>query len=172
MCKKTSKIRTGFTIVELMVTVLLSMIILLAIAVVLVHSQQGWKKMYSRIYSDVVTDAYCARTAFDSIVRKATIKSHLTDGTYLEVYYYEDLNSINPDRYAQFYLSNGDLDIAFGYLQAGTFNKQPSSEIKKIASNVTSCTFSTDGTCAKMDLTLSNNKESMALLCSATMHNE
>ena len=61
--------RPGFTLVELMITMVIMVIVISAIGVVLFDSQRGWNFMYNRLYSDVVADSYVARKKFDAVMR-------------------------------------------------------------------------------------------------------
>ena len=73
---KTKKTK-GFTLVELMITALAAVIVIAGAGIILIDSQRGWNKMYNRVHGDVTTDAYVARRAFDTAVRKSTISRSL-----------------------------------------------------------------------------------------------
>ena len=68
MIRKSPRFRTGFTLVELMITTVIMIIVGLVIGAVLVDGQIGWNTMYEHIHSDVVTDGYVARKKFDKSV--------------------------------------------------------------------------------------------------------
>ncbi len=57
MPKKKLTIQRGFTITELMVTVMISTIVMFGIGFMVVDSQRGWNRMYNRVYSDIVPTA-------------------------------------------------------------------------------------------------------------------
>ena len=170
--------KNGFTLIELMVTVAISTIVLLALAVTLIENQKSWSRMFARVNSDVITDAYVAQRAFDSIVRKSTIKSP-DYGSGLEsatLYYYNDPNtSVALDRYAIFALTEDErLEVTYG--TAG-FNLsgylEPKSVINSVtlARNVKSASFSVAGASLEMFLALDNDEQSTTLTCSAFRHN-
>ena len=119
MPKQRFNLKAGLTTVELMVAFAIGIIIFAGVTILLVDSQRGWNRMYSRLYSDVVTDSFIVRKTFDSIVRKsASAYSSIDDeGSWLEVCYYADEFSAVPDLYARFYESDGDLNIEYGTLE-------------------------------------------------------
>ena len=116
----------GFTLVELMITTSIMLIVGLAIGVVIVDGQSGWSFMYDRINSDVVTDGYVARKKFDAVIRDASREKVLLDsaGSWVEVYYYSTLSSAIVDRYARFYVADGDLNFEYGQLQPPSRTKK------------------------------------------------
>jgi len=176
--KKKLAIHRGFTITELMVTVMLAVIIMCGISFMMVDSQQGWHRMYNSIYSDVITDSYVARKAFDAVVRKASSEKLLLaeDGTWLEVYYYADANAPSPDRYARFYYSEssqtetgaeGQLNIEHGRVEP-----RETLNIQTVCGNVSSCVFKAAGRSAQMILTLDNGQQTITVVSSSVMHNQ
>lgn len=176
MSKKKLKTRPGFTLAELAVTTVIAGIVISGIGIILVDSQRGWNKMYSRIYSDVVTDSYVARRAFDSVIRKASGEKFLLseDGDWVEVCYYADSGSTAVDRYARFYyieevdgVETGRLNVEYGKL-----NPRETLTIQTVCENVTSCVFKGTGRSAQMILTLDDGSQTVAVTSSALMHNQ
>lgn len=169
MSKKKLKSRCGFTLIELMIGTVLVLIVVSAIGAVLVDSQRGWHAMYNRIYSDVVTDSYAARRAFDSVVRRASREKFLIDvnGSWLEVYYYASASSTVLDRYARFSVNGADLNIEYG-----TLDPKQTLNTETICSNVSTCVFRTAGRSAQMILVLDNGSQTASVTTSAVMHNQ
>lgn len=165
--------RKGFTLTELMLTITIATIVIIGIGVVLADNLRGWNRMYNRVYSDVVTDGYVAKKAFDAVVRKATSKRCEldTNGQFVEVYYYQDFSSTEPDRYAIFYINGQELLVNYGPLEAGTGNTLSPSSTVKLARNVRSVNFSVTGACVKMVLELDNSSEAITVTSSAIRHN-
>jgi len=163
----------GFTLVELMVTMLIAVIAVIAMSGVLADSQRGWNKMYNRIYSDVVVDAHVARRAFDRVCRKAINGNYIVggNGEFVEVYGYEDWNADDPDSYARFYIDQQKLMLEDGYLEEGAWNHASTWSTVTLANNVQGIDFSVTGDSVKMVLNLDNGKESLAVTCSAVRHN-
>ena len=165
--KRTAKLK-GFSLIELIVTTVIAVIVLLGIAVVLVDSHRSWIAMYNRTYSDVVTDGHIARRMFDAVVRKASREDILLDeaGTWIEVHYYQDSNSVELDRYARFYLSGDELKVEYG-------NLDPGEELstQTVCSNVSSCIFMATGTSVQMVLRLDNGSQAATVMSSAATHN-
>jgi hypothetical protein len=107
--------RSGITLVELMITVLAAIILIIGISSILAAGHKNYWTMFHRINSEVVRNAYEARSIFDRIVRQSSIRRYnppsvgLTGSNELYVYYYstpQDVNILDPDRYARFYLNN------------------------------------------------------------------
>jgi hypothetical protein len=159
----------GFTIVELMIATLACIIVTVVVGIILADGQRGWNKMFTRTYSDVVTDGYVARKSFDLVVRNASRERFEVDalGDWLEVYYYSDLTQPDPDCYARLYVSGSQLT-----LERGQIEPRATTTVDPVCSNVSDCAFSRVGRSAQMILTLDNGSESATITCSAVMHNE
>jgi prepilin-type N-terminal cleavage/methylation domain-containing protein len=169
MRKKKFTAQGGFTLIELMIATVLGAIVILGVSVMLADGQRGWQTMYARIQSDVVTDSYAARRTFDAIMRKASKKKVLSDdtGSWIEVYYYADADSTSADRYARFYVADGDLNLEYGKL-----NPKETVTVQTICSNVSNCVFETTGYSAQMILSLDNGSQAIDVVSSAVLHNE
>lgn len=169
MVKNKVKGRQGFTLIELMIASVLAIFILFAVAVVIADSQRGWNTMYNRIHSEAASDGYVARKTFDQVVRNASQRTILLDsnGAWVEVYYYSDANSIDPDLYAHFYTSNSAL-----YLERGIKTPKETLTTQTICRNVDSCVFKTAGNSVQMMLTLDDGEQRIKVITSAYMHNE
>lgn len=159
----------GFTIAELMIAILVSVIVVGAIAVVLVDGMRGWNRMYSHVYADVVTDSHVARKMFEAEIRKASRERLLVgaDGNWLEVYQYADSSSTEPDRYVRFYTSDGDLNAEYGIVEP-----RETLRVQTVCSNLTGCAFLGQGCSAQMLLTLADASQTVTSVASAVMHNQ
>lgn len=171
---KTVKNGRGLTLIELMITIMVASIVMLSIGLVLVDNQRGYSRMYGRVLGEVVTDAYVARRAFDTTCRKSSAKRYKLglDGDFIEVYYYQDVNSPDIDRYANFYQKGEGLMVNYGVVDAGTWNIQPASSTVRLARNVRNVKFSADACSVRMVLRLDNGSEAMTVATSAVRHNE
>ena len=169
MIKKRPRASWGFTIVELMITMVVMVIILLAIGVVIVDGQHGWNVTYDRIHSDVITDGYVARKKFDSVIRSASREKFVLDGAgdWIEVYYYASDESTVVDRYARFYMADGDLNFEYGQLEP-----RETLGVETVCGNVSDCTFKMVGRSAQMILTLDNGTQTNTIVSSAVTHNK
>ncbi len=158
----------GFTLVELMITVVVMIIVASAIGVVIVDNQRGWSNMYGRINSDVVTDGYVARKKFDAVIRNASSEKIVLDdtGNWIEVYYYASGASTVVDRYVRFYEADGDLNVEYGKL-----DPKVTSSVETVCGNVSNCTFRQVGRSAQMILTLDNEEQTNTIVTSAVTHN-
>ncbi len=161
-------LKTGLTTLELVVAFTVGIMIFAGVAVLLVDSQRGWNRMYSRLNSDAVTDSFIVRKTFDSTVRKSASAycSIDDDGSWLEVCYYADEFSLVPDRYARFYETDGDLNIEYG-----TLNPKATASVQTVCSNVADCLFKRIGTSAQMILTTEEDSQHITTITSAVMHN-
>ena len=171
--KKKLTAQGGFTLVELMISMVFAGMVLFGVGVTLVDSQRGWNFMYNRVYSDVVTDGYAARKMFDAVIRKASGARFLLDetGRWIEVYYYQDDDSTVLDRYARFYYDGGGGNGGQLNIEYGKLNPKETLSIKTICSNVSGCFFEGTGRSAQMILTLDNGSQTVAVTSSAVMHN-
>ena len=165
--------RRGLTLTELVITMLIVVIAILAVSGVLADSHRGWNRMYNRVYSGVVTDAHFARRAFDRVCRKAINGNYIVGsvGEFIEVYGYDNWASEKPDTYARFYIDQQKLILEEGSLEEGTFNHTTVLSSVTLANNVQGVDFSRTGDSVKMILDLDNGKESLTVTCSAVRHN-
>jgi hypothetical protein len=114
MMIKKENFRIGVTLIELMIAILAGIILLVGITGILAAGHKNFWTMYRRTTSDVVRNAYEAKSIFDTITRKSSIRRcdlfGLRNGSYdqIYVYYYATPNNMAitvPDRYAHFYLN-------------------------------------------------------------------
>jgi prepilin-type N-terminal cleavage/methylation domain-containing protein len=158
----------GFTLIELIIAMAASMIVMLGVAVVLADSQKSWHTMFNRAFSDVVGDSNVAGRKFKAIIRKASRNGFIVDdnGKGIEVYYYNDEDSTDVDRYAHFYELDGDLNLELGKL-----NPRETLEVQTISGNVSECFFTAAGRSAQMVLTLDNDSRKITTVSCAFLHN-
>jgi len=167
----------GFTLVELMVAMLISIIVLLGVGGVLADAVKGWNQMYDRVNGGIIVDAYVASNTFDSVVRKCTYVRPSTDCSAQDVYvyYYSNLTSAVLDKYARFYQDDNTLQVEYGDYDAEEDEEGARTPVTTniLANNVTAVNFSiTPGSAAvKMVLTLDDTKHSITVACSAIRHN-
>lgn len=160
--------KNGLTLVELVITMTISTVVLLAVGILLVDGQRGWQQMYHRTNSNVVGEGFVAQKTFDRVIRKASRDHFLVDpsGQWVEVYYYQDSTSLTPDRYALFYVSNQNLKVEYG-----TLDPKTAVETQTLCSAVSSCRFQASSGSVQMALTLDNQVHSISVFTSAIMHN-
>lgn len=171
MSEKRNKSRKGFTLVELVTTIVIASIVVSAICILLADGQRGWRIMYNHIYSDVVNDGYVARRKFDAIMRKASWQKFAFDDInyrWIEIYYYQDTNSTVLDRYAKFEF---DSDLGELNFEEGILDPLQTVNIQTLCGNVSDCVFTVDGRSAQMILNLDNGTQSVTITSSAVMHN-
>jgi prepilin-type N-terminal cleavage/methylation domain-containing protein len=158
----------GFTLVELMISAAIVAIVGFAIGVVIVDGQNSWSTQYERMNSDVVTDGYVVKKKFDAVIRNAS-RSRLAlagDGSWIEVYSYADASSVTVDRYARFYVTDGNLNLEIGQLSPSEVIS-----VETLCENVSECTFKQAGTSAQMTLTLDDGIQANTIVTSAVAHN-
>ena len=169
--KSKLKVRPGFTLTELAVTMVITIVVMLAIGITLAGSVRGWQTAYGRAFSDVAMESYSARRAFDSIIRKACRQvlpnPFPPEGSdWVEVHYYSTYLSGFPDRYARFYLEDGKLKLDYGIIGA------PRLGTTIVCSSVDSCVFNNGpGRSIEMLVKLNNGTQSATIVSSAVMHN-
>ncbi|MHC4758440.1 MAG: hypothetical protein ACYTE8_07260 [Planctomycetota bacterium] len=165
------KKRTGLTLVELVLVAAMGVIVVFSTGIVLVDNQRGWTNTYNRVNSGVVVDGYAAKSAFDAVVRKSSIEARVPeigfDNDYVELYYYDSIDSTVPDRYARFYLTDDEaLKVAYGELsEEGEIQEEDS--IVTLAENVTYTYFTVNGGSVQMMLNLDDGKQVLELRTSA-----
>ena len=172
MEKKKLISQSGFTITELMVTAFISVIVIFSVGILLADGQRGWNDMYNRVHGDVATDSYVARSVFDRVIRKARKDRFLLDdnGDWIKVYYYENNDSTDIDRYALLFENDGKLDIEYGEVNS-ELNSELILAVDTICNNVSDCIFTKAGRSAQMILTLHDDAHTITTISSAFMHN-
>lgn len=160
----------GITLVETMVAAAVSTIALLAMSGLMADTQKGFNKTYDRVNCDVANDALVIRKIFSKTIRPAVTDDSLSfvsfDGTEIEVQYYSDNEVSMPDRYAKFYLADGELILEHGVVDpAETLTAQA------VCENVSDVKFNINGNAAQMFLTLDDGENSEIIKAAAVMHN-
>ena len=158
----------GFTIVELMISMVVMIIASFAIGAVIVDGQNSWTSMYNKIHSDIVTDGFVAVKRFDSVIRKASNeKIFIRDNnSSVEVYYFSSDTATSVDRYMRFYQAGNNLNLEYGDLDS-----KSAIDIETICENVSSCTFNNTGQAIQMILVLDNGTKKNTIITSAVAHN-
>ena len=169
MIKEKPRKPRGFTLVELMISMVIMVVVGLAIGVVIVDGQSTWSDMYDHINSDVVADGYVARKKFDVVMRNASRERILLGGAgeWVEVYYYANDSSTTVDRYARFYTASGDLNFEYGQLYP-----RSTLGVETVCENVIGCTFRSVGQSVQMILTLDNGTQANTVVSSAVAQNQ
>ena len=166
--------RRGLTVIEMAVAMTLTLLTLLAVSNVLSDNQNSWNLMYNRTFSEVVNGGHTAKRIFDSIIRKSSTKelSIDTNGSWVEVHYYNNDASTFLDRYAKFYRSGSTLCLEWGWLNpSNTSDPRGASGSEIICRNVTNCVFKQSGKSVHMMLTLNGGSENLVIGSSAILHN-
>ncbi len=168
MIKSKLTVQNGFSSIELVVTIAITVIPILVVGFILVDSNRGWHDMYDRIHSDVAEGSYVAAKKFDALVRRASKDTVLLDGDgkWVEVYYRQDGDSTVVDRYAFFYVAGGNLMVEYGQLYPrATLTTQI------VCKNVSDCVFKQVGQSIQMVLKLDDGTHANSVVSSAVMHN-
>jgi hypothetical protein len=191
---KNNNFRVGVTLIELVVTIIAAVILLLGITGILAAGHKNFKTMFKRTSEGVVPDAYAARRAFDTVVRKASIKRYdpstvnITPSSFIYVYYYSNPQNFNievPDRYAHFYQNGTQLILEQGNVpdfNANVSDLPAPTSTYILADNVYSVNFSVFMYSVKMSLILdseiitenTNKLETlkMSVTSTAVLHND
>jgi prepilin-type N-terminal cleavage/methylation domain-containing protein len=178
--RRGQRVRSGLTLIEMMVAMLASAVMLLAVTGILAGNHKQWNQTYDRVYGNVVTEAYVTRQTFDRIVREASaywctpmyaVSSSLTLYLYTNI---QNMATTPPlNRYATFSLRGTDLVLEEGPLTgwgptavAGT----PDST-QVLAHHVTEAKFWRSGPCVHMALVIDDGKIDMPVTMTATRYN-
>ncbi|MHC5083046.1 MAG: PulJ/GspJ family protein [Planctomycetota bacterium] len=174
--KKTHFKQNGFTLVELLTTIVICSIVVLAAGVMLVDSHRGWLDSYAKVHGGAANDAKMVQTAFERIIRKSSRSKYLFDGQDdLTVYYYKHwLNSTELDRYARFYRSSDNPSEM--YLVHGVINDDDDDDgvlsRVRLASHVTDLEFLPTSGGVEIKLALDDGREVTTVMTTAILHNE
>jgi len=168
MARKRVTAQYGFTLIELIIALAASLVVMLGVAAVLAKSQESWRQLYTRAFSDIVGDSNVAGKKFNAVIRKASQDGFVLDGNGngIEVYYYNDEDSAIVDRYAHFYVLEGDLN-----LELGNLDPRETLEVQTVCGNVSECFFTVAGRSAQMILTLDDGSRTITTVACAFMHN-
>jgi len=71
MCIDSRKFRRGVTVVELVITIAVASVLVLAVGVLLVSGQRAWQRTYNSAHKQIKDDALNVMTTFASVGRKA-----------------------------------------------------------------------------------------------------
>ena len=178
MLKKAVTNPKGLTLIELIIAMVVTATVVLGISIILADGQRNWQRMYDDLNAEIITDSYAARIAFDSVVRKSSREKYLlaNDGSWVEVYYYEDSSSSSVDRYARFYCEgieslDGQLKVEYGRWNPTDTNPKSPINIQTICSNVSSCVFKGAGQSVQMILTLDDGERTINVVTAAVLNN-
>ena len=167
-----NKKHSGFTLLELMITIIIASIVMLGLGTALVDGHRGYEQLRKRIHSEVVQDAYVSRIAFDAIARKATTQKYDLDEVghrWVKLYYFSDPNVADIDRSAKFAFDVSKEELTVTYHDEK--NNSPLGS-QTLATTVQDAWFDMPSVCAQMQLELDNGKESLIVTCSSIRHNE
>lgn len=164
--------KTGFTLVELMVTIIISAMLVLTIGIVMLDTQRGWLDTYAKVHGGAADDAAMAKVAFDRIVRKSSLSAYqLPASDDLTVYYYSDWeNSLTLDRSARLYRSS--VNPSELYVEHTALDTGDSLSSVRLASNVSDLEFLPVSGGFTMKLTLDDGREQTTVVSTAILHNE
>lgn len=166
--------RRGLTLMELVVTIVITAIVVMAVSVLFVDSHRGWLDSYAKIHGGAASDAAMSQVAFDRIVRKSSRTKYQMNGLEeLTVYYYEDwLSSDALDCYARFYRSTDNPSEL--YVEHGKVDDDNTSVLStvKLASTVSDLEFKPTSGGIEMKLALDDGRETTTLVTTAILHNE
>lgn len=173
--KPRKRLRPGFSLTELVVTILIALIVILAVGTVIADGVGGWGKMYETVYSDVRDDSFIARKTFDRVIRNAIRQPISVDpaGAWVEVYYYSTSSMPVVDRYARFYRSRRALILERGTFTPGDIGSKSVLSMEMVCTNVVSCIFKRDGRSVQMILRLNDRTmlRDLVVVTSAVAHN-
>ncbi len=181
--KKQLKTQRGLTLIELMLTIFIAAIVMLAIGITMVDSIRSFPVMFERSTGNyqseagVIPDAYVAKAVFDRICRHASLQKPV--GPYLSnsditVYYYSTPLVPSIDKSAKFAFANNQIIVSYGDGNGANFGSPVT-----LAKNVQSASFSIEGPSIVMTFAIDNTndptarqKMKMTVTSTAIRHNE
>lgn len=169
------KRKSGFTLVELTISLAIISVIVLAINNVIADQYAGWENAFGRIFGETSESVVKVRKAFNGTCRKASLRNIniSEDGETLVLYYYND--PIDPpywpDRYAKYYLENGDMLMEHGSLVFGTIDEEQAIYTETLASNVTYLSFSVQSLSVQLCMTIDDGKNDFTFAWTSVRHN-
>ncbi len=165
MQKKKIILRSGLSLIEVVVTTVVALIVIFGIGIYVVDMQRGYGRMYGRVHG-MVADAHVAQRAFESIVRKSAQHYAVSnEGRIMDADYWERTSTqILPDCHARFYVSGEQL-----MLESGPTGNPVT---QCLCLNVSDCMFYMTGSSVQMVLTLDDGGKSVRVISSAVQHND
>jgi prepilin-type N-terminal cleavage/methylation domain-containing protein len=162
--------KSGFSLVELVVVLAIALLILLAVGFALSDGLGTFNDINSITFSDSYDDAIYVRRYFDAIIRKSSGNPVLNpaDKT-LKVYFYNDWGSTFLDRYTRFFKFQNQLRAEYGTVDSG--GTEQCVGVDTICDNVSSCDFYVSGRSAQMMLELDDGTKNYTVATSAVAHN-
>lgn len=157
----------AFTLIELMVTLLISAIIVSAVGVMVADSSGWFSDSYDKINSQPAIESLLARKTFEGIVRQSSDMGLQVspDGSSAEINYFSSPTA-PLDSYARFYITGTDL-----ILEKGSLSPPATTSTETVCQNVSQCTFKTAGSAVQMILILDDGKNKQGSATSAIPHN-
>ena len=158
----------GFTLIELVIAMSIGTAVFFGLAFMMGDAQRSWNNLHHKAYSSVTADSFAARNTFDRLIRKSSGKKFLVGpaNEWIEVYYYNDINSTNTDRYGRLYTDGSDLVVEYGKVD-------PRATVDKITlcSYVSKCEFGATDGAVQMWLDLVDGSDTVSVMSSAIMQN-
>ncbi len=174
MLKMKIKKLKGITLIELMMTMLISSIVVLSMGILLADNLRGWRVMYNRIHSEKADNTYVVRRLFDVAFRKGTI----APGSQIRISPSQD--TLTVDYYSNMILPIPDCNAVFQWdgsniLTLTCYQKTSGAEISSwTIPNVSNCIFNQAGRSVQMNLTFDdpNHTQMFNVVSSAYLHCE
>ena len=164
------KFRSGVTLVELAMVSVISVIVILAVTTLMADSQKGFNGIYNKTNSDLAYDDFAVRKVFSSVIRQSSNDNGATavavDGSWVQVQYYSSTSAESLDRYAKFYLQDGEL-----LLEKGVISPASTLSLQTVCKSVSSVVFKKNGTSVFMFLELNDGTNSRGINTSAILQN-
>ena len=158
----------GFTLIEIVISLLAASVLMLATGVFLADNQRAFNNTYSHAHSAATDDDRAVRLVFQKTVRQACSAGGMAtvaaDGSWLRVQYYSQPGTGSPDRLARFYLSEQNLMLEETDLDTGQ-----SLATQTVCRTVNSVAFALTGSSAQMFLKLNDGALTRTVNASAVM---
>ena len=164
------KFRSGVTLVELAMVSVISVIVILAVTTLMADSQKGYNSVYNKTNSNLANDDFVVRKMFSSVIRQCSNETGATtvavDGSWVQAQYYSSPSAESLDRYAKFYLQDGEL-----LLEKGVITPASTQSLQTVCQSVSSVVFKKNGNSVFMFLELNDGTNSRGINTSAILYN-
>ena len=167
--------KKGFTLIEMVTSLMVISVIVLALGNLVRDSHRLWGDMYETAFGQSSQDIIVTQRAFNKICRKSSLRDIFlgADKDAMRLYYFSDPSNPSywPDRYALFYLDGTDFKVEDGTLYFGTLIKEQALHTRTLCSNVEYLQFSIQGLSVQVCLTLNDNGSEKTFAWAAVRHN-
>lgn len=165
-------VRRGFSLVEMTACTAILLIAALAATPAIVGAGRNWQNTYDSVPANLVRAGREARIVFQTAARRASLEN-LTiapDGHWIELPYYDSVDSAQVGRYARLSWANGCLEVREGQIDEHGVRAMLSE--RSVCENVSDCVFTQNAKSVRMKLTFTAGATPMTIVAGAMTNNQ